>query len=204
MAVRRRQPARRTWAACLLLACLVSCETLDTGAARPPAAGAAFLRQLEQAFPDLLYHGAYLEDETGYLVISLRVHPGRLAALSARASSSLDLVLARLIIDGLYDRRFAAHLAANPEIEGVTVLVTWDGCRRILQPGGRERVLLVDGISEYDRFDVGRGLYFSKINWMDLVTDPLAAGKLFDNILFSHVAGDSYKHEPFHEQQDVP
>ncbi len=188
----------------MLLACLVSCETVIGTAVRPPAEGAAFLRHLKQAFPELLYHGAALDGETGYLIISLRVHPGRLAARSAATSGALDLVLVRLIVDGLYDPQLAAHLAANRHIEGVTVLITWEGCRRVLEPDGGERILMADGVSEYDRFDVNRQLYFRKINWTALGLDPVDTGKLFDNIVFSHAAYDGYEDEPFHRQENTP
>ncbi len=204
MVSHRRQPRRKTWPAWFCLMWLVSCETVPTRTVRHPGEGAGFVRQLEQAFPDLLYQGAYLDDETGYLVIALRVHPGRLAARAATASAGLDLVLAQLIVDGIYEPRFASHLAANPGLKGVTVLITWDGCRRILEGSGAERILLTEGISEYDRFDVNRQLYFTKINRMALGVGSFETGKLFDNIVFSHSAVGAYKEQPFHEQHRAP
>jgi hypothetical protein len=69
---------------------------------------------------------------------------------------------------------------------------------------GEEKILLMDGRSEFDRFVVSRGLYFEKLGLVQNISDPFSAGKLFDKITFSHLMGESYKGILFHQASDSP
>ena len=159
---------------------------------------------LEDTFPEFLYHGAYLDEENDYLVISLKIHPGQLAKAMEQGSNTIDEILARTIINSLYKKRFSYYLFGTPKIKGVSVILTWENCQRIRDENGEEKILLANGQTEYDRFDVRRGLYFEKLGLLQNISDPFSAGKLFDEIAFSHLKGETYKGILFHKALNKP
>lgn len=160
-----------------------------------------FLRETFQGF---LYHGAYLDKNNDYLVISLKIDPGELAGSLGKGPFTIDEILAHRLIDNLYKKRFSFYLLGLPQIKGVSVILTWEGCQRVRGPEGDEKILLKEGISEFDRFEVGRTLYFDKIGLVEVAADPFSAGKLFDRIEFSHRRGDSYKESYLHIISEKP
>lgn len=158
----------------------------------------------QDTFQDFLYHGAYLDEENHYLVISLKIHPGRLSEMIQQESHSIDEILAYHMIKSLYSQRFSFYLLGVSKIQGVSVILTWQGCQRTAEHTGPEKVFLKDGISEFDRFDISRNLYFKKLGIVQLTSDMFSAGKLFDQIAFTHLMGDRYEGIPFHRFSDNP
>lgn len=159
---------------------------------------------LQDAFHNFLYHGAYLDQENHYLVISLKIHPGLLSKMMQQDPHSIDEILAYNMIKSLYTQRFSSYLLAFPKIQGISVIISWQGCQRITEHTGPEKVLLKDGISEFDRFDVNRSLYFKKFGIVQMASNMFSAGKLFDQMDFTHMDGVSYKGIPFHRFPDSP
>jgi hypothetical protein len=159
---------------------------------------------LQETFEDFFYHGVYVDPENDYLVISLKIHPGRLAKKMKGTGKSIDEILALTLIEDLYEQRFSYYLFGAPRVKGVSIILTWEDCRRVKKRKGKEKLLMKEGRFEFDRFDVSRSLYFDKLAMVQSIPDPLSAGKLFDSIAFSHIEGDSYRGEPFHTTSVTP
>ncbi|OIP65519.1 MAG: hypothetical protein CO150_07985 [Nitrospirae bacterium CG_4_9_14_3_um_filter_53_35] len=159
---------------------------------------------LQDTFQDFLYHGAYMDEENHYLVISLKIHPGRLSKIMQQDPHSIDEILADQMIRSLYSRRFSFYLLGASKIQGVSVILTWEGCQRTAGHAEPEKILLKDGTFEFDRFDVSRNLYFNKLGMVQSASDIFSAGKLFDQIAFTHLTGDRYEGIPFHRTSDSP
>ena len=159
---------------------------------------------LQETFQDFLYHGVYVDEDSNFLVISLKINPGNLAKKMQKTKQNIDEILAQTLIQDLYEQRFSYYLFGAPDIEGVSIVLTWEGCQRIKKWRGKEIVLLKEGRSEFDRFDVSRNLFFDKLSMVQQASDPFSSGKLFDSIDFSHIKGESYKGTPFHKIVNNP
>lgn len=189
----------------LLCLFLFGCGTAFAEPTRPDTSAKAVHRFLKETFPEFRYHGAYLEEENGYLVVSLKIRPGEISRSLEEAQAGIDEILARRVIQGLYKKRFSLYLLGFPQIRGVSVIVTWEGCQRIMDPEkDKEEILLSEGISEFDRFDLSRTLYFEKFALAEMAQDPVSAGRLFDRIEFSHLKGNAYRQEYLHTISNSP
>jgi hypothetical protein len=206
MLSRNIKPIRLAASTCLLLLLIAEMENRAVRAdTRKTSENQEDIHEyLKETFPEFLYHGAYLDEENHYLVISLKIHPGQLAKTMEQEPGTIDEVLARILINNLYKGSFSYYLYGTPKIRGVSVILTWEECQRVRDKNGEEKILLMDGRSEFDRFVVSRGLYFEKLGLVQNISDPFSAGKLFDEITFSHLMGESYKGILFHQASDSP